>query len=364
MFKLFAADLKMLVRNRQLIFWSFAFPLIFTFIFGFFNSGHGVSIGAVLYVDKAHSSISRVLRDVLAKESVITLKDDSSQDDALSQIRSGKAVGAVVVPAGFTVSQAQPSAQITVLYDPGSVEGRAAIDGIVGGFLTQLNFRVEHVQPAFSMNEVPAGGTGPAHSYFDYLLIGLLGMALMNSAIQGLAISMSRYRENQILKRLAITPLSLWKFMLAEVCARLVINMAQVLTILAVGIYGFHAAVSLSAIGPLLALAIVCAMLFQLIGFSIAALTKTSDAAQGMAQSITIPMMFLSGIFFSTDGLPAWLRSIVQFLPLAPILHMMRAVSLDNRSILEPRSNIYIVVGWIVGLLFFVRHRFRLTEES
>lgn len=34
--KLFIADIKMLFRNRQALFWSLAFPLIFTIVFGFF----------------------------------------------------------------------------------------------------------------------------------------------------------------------------------------------------------------------------------------------------------------------------------------------------------------------------------------
>jgi ABC-2 type transport system permease protein len=361
MIRLFTADLKMLVRNKQLIFWSFAFPLIFTVIFGFFFGGKGANFGTALFVDQAHTQLSQTLYDVMAKQPALTVKYASSAADAQSQMKGGKAAGAVIVPPGFGVWPPSEPVQVTVFYDPGSASGRAAIDGIVGGFVTQVSFRAQHVQPLYTTDDIAIGGA--SHNYFDYVLIGLLGMALMNSAIQGLAISMSRYRENRILKRIAITPLPQWKFMLAEILARLVINVAQVVVILAVGVYAFHAAINAGAIWPLLGLAIVGAVLFQLVGFSIAAVTKTTDAAQGMAQAITIPMMFLAGVFFSTDGLPNWLRLIVQFLPLAPLLRMMRGVALDNHNIADPPSNIYIVVAWIVVLALVVRSRFKLGEE-
>ena len=362
MIKLFTSDLKMLVRNRQLIFWSFAFPLIFTVIFGFFYSGGGKSnIGTALYVDEAHTQLSSTLRNVLSHHSPLTVQDCESETEARALISTGKAVGAVIVPAGFGVWPPSKPVQAEVLYDSNSPAGKAALDGVVGGFATTVSFRAQNVQPLYTVADTAVGSH--THSYFDYVLIGLLGMSLMNSAIMGLAISMSYYRETQILKRIAITPLPQWRFMLAEVTARLVINAAQVLIILAVGIYGFHAQIDPTSMAPLLALAIIGAFMFQMIGFSIAAVTKTSDAAQGMAQAITVPMMFLGGVFFSADGLPTWLQSIVKFLPLAPLLRMMRAVSLDHGRIFAQPSDIAIVLGWIAAMAFVVISRFRLAEE-
>jgi hypothetical protein len=42
----------------------------------------------------------------------------------------------------------------------------------------------------------------------------------------------------------------------------------------------------------LISIALLGGILFQLIGFVIASLTKTVDAAQGMTQAIVLPMMF------------------------------------------------------------------------
>jgi ABC-2 type transport system permease protein len=109
--------------------------------------------------------------------------------------------------------------------------------------------------------------------------------------------------------------------------------------------------------------ALIGAILFQAIGFVIASYSKTTDAAQGMATAITIQMMFLAGVFFPIDSLPKWLYSIVQFLPLAPILRIIRSIGLENASPFVNPMNIIIVGVWIVAMLSLAIYKFRLSDE-
>ena len=110
-------------------------------------------------------------------------------------------------------------------------------------------------------------------------------------------------------------------------------------------------------------LALLGAVLFQLIGFVIASLVKTTDAAQGMATAITIPMMFLGGVFFPIDSLPRWLYAIVQYLPIAPLLRLIRGTALEGTSPLENPANLLLILAWIAAALIFSSYKFRLTEE-
>jgi ABC-2 type transport system permease protein len=95
----------------------------------------------------------------------------------------------------------------------------------------------------------------------------------------------------------------------------------------------------------------------------VASATKTTDAAQGMSVAITIPMMFLAGVFFPIDSLPKWLYAIVQYLPLAPLLRMIRGVTLEAVSPFSDPMNAIIVAGWIILAFGFSVWRFRLSEE-
>jgi ABC-2 type transport system permease protein len=178
----------------------------------------------------------------------------------------------------------------------------------------------------------------------------------------GMAVAITKYKEDKILKRITTTPLKSWKFIIAEVLSRLCINIVQVALILTVGIYGFHGHVY-GNIFVLLPIVLLGAVLFQLIGFVIAGFAKTADAAEGMAQAIAIPMMFLGGVFFPIDALPKWLFSIIQFLPLAPLLRMIRGISIDAVSPLSNLTNMEILVGWIVVASILSVLKFRLNEE-
>jgi ABC-2 type transport system permease protein len=178
----------------------------------------------------------------------------------------------------------------------------------------------------------------------------------------GMAVGISRYKEDKILKRITTTPLRTWKFLSAEVVSRLVLNIMQISLILLVGIYGFHGHIY-GNFFVLLGVVLLGAILFQLIGFVMAGFAKTADAAQGMAQAVAIPMMFLGGVFFPIDALPKWLFHIVQFLPLAPLLRMIRGISIDAISPFSNPMNVAIVAGWIVLAAGIAIWKFRMNEE-
>ncbi|MBM3945892.1 MAG: ABC transporter permease, partial [SAR202 cluster bacterium] len=54
------ADLKMIVRNRQALFWALAFPLIFVVVFGLFRLDQ-VNPATIAVVDQSNDPVSRGL---------------------------------------------------------------------------------------------------------------------------------------------------------------------------------------------------------------------------------------------------------------------------------------------------------------
>jgi ABC-2 type transport system permease protein len=360
MLKLLIADLKMTVRNKQALFWSLMFPLIFTVIFGFFFGKGSSTTGTIAFINKSDSHLAREIEKSLEQSELFKVKNESSIQTAKSEMKKNKVMAIVEIPKDFASQMPGSPTQLKVYIDPGNAQGNSIITGYLNAFLTQANFKAQHAYPIFSIKEEKTSSS--QFSYFDFVLVGLLGMALMNSSIQGIAISMSKYREDKILKRLTTTPMKGWHFIGAEVISRLVLNIAQIALILLVGVYGFGAHIN-GNIPLIFLLAALGGILFQMIGFTIASLSRTTQAAEGMATAITIPMMFLAGIFFPIDQLPKWLYSFVQYLPLAPVLRMIRGVALDSTSPLENPANIAIVLCWIIAAFGLSIYKFRLTEE-
>jgi ABC-2 type transport system permease protein len=359
MFKLLAANLKIISRNKQALFWSFMFPLMFTFIFGLFF-GKNSSVGTVAFIDHSKTELSQSIRQSIDDADMFTIIEENSLDDAKDLVKKNTVSVIVEIPESFAKQIPDADNDINILYDQGSAQVGSTINSFIGHFLTQTNYQVQAVKPIFSVTSVTL--SDKELSYFDFVLSGILGLALMNSSIIGIAVGMTKYREDKILKRITTTPIKSWQFVSAEVVSRLALNFLQITLILLIGKYFFDAHIY-GNIFVIFALAIIGAILFQLIGFTIASFSKTTSAAEGMATALTIPMMFLAGVFFPIDSLPKWLYSIVQYLPLAPLLRMIRSVTLEAVSPFQDPRNIMIVGGWIVVCFIISVYKFRLSDE-
>jgi len=358
--KLFIANLKMMVRNRQALFWMLMFPLMFTVIFGFFFGQNNNQPQTVAVVQQSKTEIAQQLVNSLKDSGNFTIQTEDTLSAIKEKIQKGKASSGLVIPEGFGENTSTANNTVLLVSDPANSQLNAVLAGYVNTYLTQVNYQVQQAKPIFTASEEKI--SSKPSGYFDFVLAGLIGMALMNASIQGVSISMSKYREDKILKRMVVTPVRSWKFVVADVLSRLVLNVVQISLILALGIYGFNAHFNGNFV-VIYALALLGAILFQLIGFAIAAVSKTTQAAEGMATAVTVPMMFLAGVFFPIDLLPKWLGSIVQFLPLAPLLRMIRTTAIEAVSPLADPKNILIVIVWVIVLGIFVISRFRLSEE-
>ena len=63
--KLFIADLKLTIRNRQSLFWMLMFPLMFTFIFGFFFGKGSVSAGTIALINQSNTPIAQSMEKAM-----------------------------------------------------------------------------------------------------------------------------------------------------------------------------------------------------------------------------------------------------------------------------------------------------------
>lgn len=360
MLKLFLANLKMMIRGRQALFWSLAFPLMFTVIFGFFFGGGNPSAGTVALINNSNSALAQKFQQATQDSSLFKTRTDLDESQAKDLLEKSQIAGIILIQAGFGELSPDAPREIKIIDDPANAQTNSAIIGFVSQFLTVADFQILGAKPTFSVVEEKT--TEHELNYFDFVLLGLIGLALMNGSVQGIAITMANYREDKILKRITTTPLRTWKFVLAEVLSRLVLNVVQIALILAVGFYFFHAHIY-GSVFLIFLFALLGGLLFQSLGFIVASFAQSTDAAQGMSVAITIPMMFLAGVFFPIDSLPKWLFSVVQYLPLAPLLRMIRQIGLESVSPLTNPLNIVIVLGWIVVTFFVSLLKFRLTDE-
>ncbi len=368
--RLTISSLKQLFRNKQALFWSLVFPLLFAFIFGSFFGRDTISAGTIGIINHSETDLAKMIEKTFIENEAFKIKSPKDMDEAKKMLKANQIVTAIEIPQNFgamtnglnNLPAPDPNASVDliVISDPSYTQSSSIVVGIIDKILANATLQAQGGKPLYNIKQ--ESSTSNKVSYFDFILAGLIGLSLMNSAIQGIAVRIAKYRDEKILKRITTTPLPGWMFIVSEVVSSVVLNMIQVSLLLLVGIYGFHAHIY-GNIFVIYLLALLGAILFLSIGFVVSALSKTTEAAEGMATVITIPMMFLGGVFFPLDALPKWFFSVVQYIPLAPLLRMIRNVTIDGMSPISDPKNLIIVLVWIAIALTISIAKFKFSEE-
>lgn len=354
--KLFFSSMKMLYRDKQALFWALAFPVIFAVVFGMFNFNQApqVKIDAVGQVGApAYKAVVGGLKKVDSFE----VKKRSDLAASRARLRDGDVEVVVSVPAAG--APGSPLA-LQVLYNGTNFETNQFAITTIERIVDQMNLRMAGVTtPPITVQ--PEAVAAKSVSYYDFLLPGLVAMGVMNFSIGGMSVAIARFREQRILKRILATPLAPVKFLAAQVGARLVLALLQAALILAVGVYLFDGHVYGNVLW-IFVLATVANLIFLNIGFAIAGRAANPDAAQGLAQAVALPMMFLSGTFFPTDTLPSVMQTVVKVLPLTPLLEAMRTISVDAKSIAAAGPQLLQLGAWVLVSFVVASRLFRFSE--
>lgn len=355
LYHLTLANLKMIIRDRQAVFWALAFPLIFVVVFGLFFRDVGSSV-TLAVIDRAQDDLSARLMDSLAQADGINIEPLSDEIAARQAIADGDLANLLIIPENLAAAVSDnPPAQLTLVFDE-TDPFSGVIIGIVGSFVDKTNLAM--AQAAERISLAPEGVSSRSVTYLDFLIPALAVWGVMNFSIIGLATTIAAQREKRILVRILATPLKVRVFFASKVLSALVVSLAQAAIILAAGWLLFGVAINGNPL-HIAALIILGNIVFLNLGFVVGAFSRTVAAASGLGNAIALPLMFLSGVFFPTENLPAVLRVIVEYLPLAPMLEMVRGIVIESKAFWEYPLELAIVGGWIVVSAIAAIHTFR-----
>jgi len=200
---------------------------------------------------------------------------------------------------------------------------------------------------------------GPhALTHAAYLLPGLLGMNLVSMGLFNVGMVIVNYREKGKYRRLAVTPLPTWIFLLGQILHRLSLTALQASLMLAVGhfVFGISNQGSYLLLAGVMGLGTAC---FMAMGFALAGFARTAEGYSAFANAFFFPMMFLSGVYFSVDTAPRWMQVAVVMLPLSPYLKALRAIFNDGASLAGQGAGLAVVVLWTVACFGLAVRRFR-----
>lgn len=339
------ASIKMIVRDRMALFFSLAFPIVFMTLFGLIFGNAGSSRPDLNVVGKGP------LVTALERSKAVVLHVRTDGQAALKRVRDGDETGTLIVSGHNAHLYFQASS---------TVEG-PILQAIVQGVADNLNLRANGRPPAVAIttSSVEDRNLG----YIDYLVPGLLAMAISQSAVFGIAFALVAFRAKGILRRLRLTPMPLAEFATARVLMALFLALAQAVVLLAVGRFAFGVTISgnLLALIPLIVLGALC---FISIGLLVGSIAKTEDAAAAMANIVTLPMTFLAGVFFPLNSAPGVVQAVAKVLPLTYLADGLRGVAVRDHSFMWTLPKLGVLAAFTVVIVGISLRSFRWSSLS
>ncbi|MFO7716372.1 ABC transporter permease [Desulfosarcina sp.] len=186
--------------------------------------------------------------------------------------------------------------------------------------------------------------------YIDWLFPGVLGMNMMFSALYGVGWVVVRYRKNGVLKRLKATPLTAFEYLAAQLLSRIFLLM---FTLVIVWV-GCDWIMEFKVYGSLLNLFLVFlagSTCMTSLGLIIASRGTSEEFTNGLLNFISWPMMFLSEVWFSIEGSPAWLQASAKVFPLTHLLQAARKVMNEGAGLLAVMPEITILCAMTLVFL-------------
>jgi ABC-2 type transport system permease protein len=165
-----------------------------------------------------------------------------------------------------------------------------------------------------------AGGTLKQSVYY---VPGIMALGVIAAAFVNLVISVTTARETGIYKRRRATPVPAGAVIAGRALVAVGIALVIAAAVLGIGWAIYGASLPGHTAPALIVTLVVGALAFCALGFALASLIASADAAQPLIQAIVLPLYFISGVFIPAAQVPGWLTSVAN---LFPIRHFAQAL--------------------------------------
>ncbi len=354
----------MYFRNRQALFWALFFPLLVMLIFGMMNF-NGYNAPSVGVHDEAKSEASRNLIKALQGDEEEVLKVSiGTPEEILHDLEFGESRAAIIIPKNYGVPGELAVLQVT--YDERYTQERAVISTVLkqvtdGLFKEYAAVPDEYlVENSINVNESLIQGQG--QGFKGWLIPGIAAMAIMQTGLFTVVFSLVRFKSQGVLRRLKATPIGAAHFLAGQLTTKAIVVVIQTYVLIIVGAVALGVSVNTGRLGAwfdLTILALLGGALFIAMGLAISGWAKSEETAAPMANVISMPMMFLSGVFFPLSVMPEWLTRWSQYLPLTYLADGMRAITVEGATVITLGNELIGLTVWIIVVFAIATKTFR-----
>ena len=182
-------------------------------------------------------------------------------------------------------------------------------------------------------------------SSVNFLLPGIVALAIMSTAMVSLGIATGFERSYQVLKRLGATPLGVPRLVLAKALSVLVVELVQVMLLIGLA-QAFGADLAGLNIAKLALTIALGTLAFSGVGLSLAGRLR-GEINLAAQNALYLVLLLIGGIVFPLQEFPSWLHWVGRISPSGALADVMRDVF--SGTSVHGASSFVVLLCWAVA---------------
>lgn len=361
--RLFIAHFKEIIRQPAVIFWGIIFPILMSLGLGIAFTGKGDIVRSIAVIETGIPSdpaggpafvIGGFLENHAEKIQArgrhlaryrIDLKNENLGRTTFYFIPTSWPEARTLLKRGnLSVIMEEAEGRIQYHFDPLNTDAQLTylkLSAMFGDNRTEIpETRDEGIRP------LTLDGT----RYIDFLIPGLIAMNIMMSCMWGMSYGTIDKRSRKLLRRMIATPMRKSHYLAALMAVRTLMNFIEAVLLVVFAWLMFDVRIQ-GSITAALSIFIAGNITFGGIAMFTSSRTASTETGNGLINAIVMPMMVLSGIFFSYHNFPDWSIPMIQILPLTMLTDGIRSVFIEGAGF----SGIALPAGILtaIGVFFF-----------
>lgn len=377
-------DLLVLWRHKPRLFSIFLFPILMIALFGYGMGGTIENIPVVV-VKQTDGPVTDATLNAIKGMSLYNVKDIISDPQrGREMVESGQVKAAILLPSDYENLNSTNSKSVVIYVDSSDQMATQTLVPITQALFSQISSQIGmqklqalQSQPTTQSSSIQVQSQGVQSSsslssinfqnimnsinfqvnkiygdikYIDFLVPAILAMTVMMGAMMSMGESLAGERERGELARLFMTPTSVATVVGGKIISRLVIQTSTALVLIGAAIVLFSITIAGSMWLTILLL-ILTALCFVGFGIMVSARVSTQEDYVQMVMPFSMPMMFISGVFYPLETMPWIFQKIAYLAPLTYANDALRGVMLKGAGIGDIWIDIVVLLGFT--LLFF-----------
>jgi len=312
---LLSAEAHVFLRDKAALTFTFLFPLLFIIIFGYLMGGVGTASNAKLGLYIAPRVDGKRLEVAVAEVGVADVVPMETPA-GLEQAIENRDVDFGAEWDGTT---------LRFVYDVRRTQENFTFQELARGIAARFDLTNQGRRPVLNVQSEVEGGQ-PSADWFALVVPGILAFSILSAGMFAVAGHVTSMKQRRLLERLVVTPMRPVGLLAAVVTVRLAVVFVSTLVTLATALALFH--VPFHVNWALYVLFMIAATLGAMgLGTILSLVVKQPSSASNLANVLSMSMMFLSGIYFPIEIMPAFLRGLSLALPLRHMADVMRYVT-------------------------------------